>query len=245
MILSLSSLNSPTFRSLLVLVASLVLSACAKDPSQEVPQAKLTNVASQEAKTQPSSSDSTSTSKADSASNTETTSSPKSSAALPLGGEIVFIGSKVTGSHTNRFKTWSGSVTLGQNQSLDGAQFNFEVDTASVEADYLDPKPWSGKLRKHFLSADFFDVQNHPKATFVSSSLKKLKDQKYSVKGILTIRGQSKEITFPATITQNGGFEASTEFSINRKEYNIMYNGKADDLIREGVVLKITLKAKS
>ena len=201
----------------------LLLSACAKDPSQNVPQAKLTDVSTQTGK--PSTSSQSSIQKTNThqspATSQKENSSQKVGQSLPLEGEIVFIGSKVTGSHTNRFKTWKGSVIMGQNQSLDGAQFEFEVETASVEADYLDPKPWSGKLRKHFLSADFFDVQNHPKATFVSSALKQIKDQKYSVVGILTIRGQSKEITFPATITQNGGFEASTEFSINRKEYNI------------------------
>ena len=168
--------------------------------------------------------------------------SHSSSQGMSLTGDIVFIGSKVTGSHTNRFKNWTGNVRL--RGPIENAQFNFTVQTASVEADYLDPKPWSGKLQKHFLSADFFDVQNHPTATFVSSAIKKKKDDQYQVTGILTIRGQSKEISFPATINSYNGFNATAEFSINRKEYNIMYDGKADDLIREGVVLKINLKAK-
>ena len=221
------------------IVLSGMCIACAQDPSQNVPKAQVKDVSSQTSPVE----------KSNSSSASEKTSTPKSSSTLSpsaqkmaLSGEIIFIGSKVTGSHTNRFKTWTGEVNLGS--SLEEAKFKFTVQTASVEADYLNPKPWSEKLRKHFLSADFFDAQNHPTATFVSSSLKKQAGDQYQVTGTLTIRGQSKEISFPAKIKQDKGFNASTEFSINRKEYNIMYNGKADNLIRDGVVLKINLRTE-
>jgi hypothetical protein len=32
------------------------------------------------------------------------------------------------------------------------------------------------------------------------------------------------------------------EFAINRKDFGIVYAGKADDLIRDGVVIKLSLK---
>ena len=32
------------------------------------------------------------------------------------------------------------------------------------------------------------------------------------------------------------------EFAINRKDFGLLYPGKADDLIRDGVVIKLTLK---
>ncbi len=35
--------------------------------------------------------------------------------------------------------------------------------------------------------------------------------------------------------------KAKAEFTINRKEWGIVYAGKPDDLIRDGVVLKIDL----
>ena len=37
---------------------------------------------------------------------------------------------------------------------------------------------------------------------------------------------------------------ANIEFSLNRKEFDIMYPGKPDDLIRDDVVLKLTFASK-
>ncbi len=34
----------------------------------------------------------------------------------------------------------------------------------------------------------------------------------------------------------------NAEFAINRKDFGIVYAGKADDLIRDGVVIKLALK---
>ena len=59
------------------------------------------------------------------------------------------------------------------------------------------------------------------------------------------IRGIEKEISFPAQLTAGeAGFKGAIEFSLNRKDFEMMYTGKADDLIRDGVVLKLTLAAK-
>ena len=120
------------------LVLSILLcSACAKDPSQDVPQAQVssTTETSNQAATAASakSKQPTPSATAESA-NPANDQSATSGSSMKLTGEIVFIGSKVTGSHTNRFKTWTGSVTLGEGQSLAGAQFQFSVETASVEA---------------------------------------------------------------------------------------------------------------
>ena len=57
-----------------------------------------------------------------------------------------------------------------------------------------------------------------------------------AVTGTLTIRGTAKDVTFPATIKlDNGKVDASTEFSINRKDFGLVYKGKPDDLIRDVV----------
>jgi len=53
-----------------------------------------------------------------------------------------------------------------------------------------------------------------------------------------------KSISFPATIQVSpDSVSANAEFSINRKDFGINYPGKADDLIRDGVVIKLTIKA--
>ncbi|MEE2756371.1 MAG: YceI family protein, partial [Myxococcota bacterium] len=114
---------------------------------------------------------------------------------------------------------------------------------ASVVVDYKNPRPWSKKLESHLKSHDFFHSQAVPKAEFVSSSVTKggmNGTGTHVITGKMSIRGTIREISFPATMSLDGGtFKAKAEFSIRRKRFNIIYPGKPDDLIRDRVVLKL------
>jgi polyisoprenoid-binding protein YceI len=154
------------------------------------------------------------------------------------GSTIGFIGSKVTGKHEGKFEKISGKITLADGKAEGGA-VNFDVETASVKTD-------QGDLDTHLKKSDFFDVEKYPKATFVSTAIKPggEKGATHMVTGDLDLRGVKKSITFPATITITP--EAATgvaEFSINRKDFGIVIEGKKDDFIRDDVLMKITLKA--
>ena len=61
------------------------------------------------------------------------------------------------------------------------------------------------QFRAHVLSADFFDVENHPQVTFVSDDVQLADDGTATVTGDLTIRG----VTQPATAT--GTWQAPSE----------------------------------
>lgn len=154
-------------------------------------------------------------------------------------GNIGFVGAKVTKSHVGSFGEWKGSFTV-DGDTLKAV--DFEVQTASVTTD-------SEKLINHLKSADFFDVANHPTATFKSSTVtagapadSKLAGATHTVEGDLTLRGTTRRITFPAVVAVSPtSVTASTEFSINRKDFKIEYPGKPDDLIRDDVLLQISL----
>lgn len=163
--------------------------------------------------------------------------------AAPLTGTIGFVGSKVTGSHTGDFKKWTGSVTLAGGKA-EGGKLEFTVQTASVVADEASRNDWTAKLEEHLKSPDFFDVAKFPTASFTSTEIKAGgSGGTHTIKGNLTLRGVTKVVTFPATIAVKGGeISGKTEFSINRKDFGLVYAGKADDLIRDGVVLKIDVK---
>ncbi len=161
-----------------------------------------------------------------------------------LSGTIGFIGSKVTGSHPCAFKTWSGSVVLAGGKAEGGA-LEFTVQTASVVADIDQRNDWSPKLEEHLKSPDFFDVARFPTASFRSTAIRSGGEGgSHTVTGDLTMHGVTKRITAPATIQVAAGkVTGKTEFSINRGDFGIVYAGKADDLIRDGVVLKIDVQA--
>jgi polyisoprenoid-binding protein YceI len=149
-----------------------------------------------------------------------------------------FVGSKVTGKHEGKFEKITGSITLASGKA-EGGRITVEADTASVKSD-------QEKLDGHLKSADFFDVEKFPKATFTSSQIKAGGDSgaTHTVTGELNLHGVKKTISFPATITVNAdAASGSAEFVINRKDFGIVYPGKQDDLIRDDVLLKLSLKA--
>ena len=91
------------------------------------------------------------------------------------------------------------------------------------------------------------DVEKFPKATFNSTKI--VHDASgsadaYTVTGNFDLHGVKKAITFPATIqVSQDDVTVKSEFTINRKDFGIMYAGKADDLVRDGVVIRLDIKA--
>ncbi|MBX3202138.1 MAG: YceI family protein [Labilithrix sp.] len=156
------------------------------------------------------------------------------------GSKVEWVGSKVTAKHDGGFNKFSGTVTL-----VDGAPEKSKVEV-EIETDSLF-SPDGDKLVGHLKSADFFDVAKFPKTTFSSTEVKKggEKGASHTVTGNLTLHGVTKSITFPATVkTTATGVDVDAEFAINRKDFGIVYAGKADDLIRDDVVIKLTIRSQ-
>ncbi len=162
---------------------------------------------------------------------------------VKLAGKIRFTGSKVTGSHFCDLKNSGGSLTLTGNDVTTGS-FSFEAETGKLHCDEGARNDWTPKLEGHLAGTDFFWSEKYPKATFVSKSIvaKVTPKTTHEITGDLTLRGVTKSIVFGATIKADAKtVSGAVEFSINRKDFGIEYAGKADDLIRDNVVLKVDL----
>lgn len=122
-----------------------------------------------------------------------------------------------------RFTKWSGEVSFDpENPKASSVQVNIEpasVDTADAQRD--------GHLR----SADFFDVEKFPQATFRSTKVEGAGDDKYRVTGDLTLHGVTRPVVFEALHEGTGkdpwggeraGFSAS--LSIDRREFGLQWN---------------------
>jgi len=153
----------------------------------------------------------------------------------PAASSIGFVGSKLTGDHTGSFKTFTGEATVA---GATPTSVRFTVETGSVESD-------DEKLTGHLKSPDFFDVEKYPKAEFVSTAIAAKTaagGATHEVTGDLDLHGQKKSISFPATITvDERSAKGTAEFKINRKDFQIVYPGMPDDLIKDEVLLKISL----
>ncbi|MEO5915766.1 MAG: YceI family protein [Luteolibacter sp.] len=151
--------------------------------------------------------------------------------------QVNFIGSKVTKSHPGGFKSFTGYFTLKDGAPV-GNDHKVVIDMKSAFAD-------SEKLTGHLKSPDFFDVEKFPEATFDVTGFKKDSDTTYTVSGNFTLHGQTKNISFPTTVSQTGDtVKIDAKFDINRKDFGIVYAGMADDLIRDQVVIELKLEAK-
>ncbi len=216
----------------LALSFSLLMTAC-EDPAANKPKAQTTD------STTNSAAKNTNAATGNTASNAG---APAATGALPLTPEnskIEFTGSKVTGKHDGGFKEFSGNIDL-VNKKPEESKVSVEIDVNSVYTD-------ADGLTDHLKTADFFDVAKYPKATFTSTKIvpdsAKGADN-YTVTGDFNLHGQTKSITFPAKITVSDAEVAvETEFSINRKDFGIVYTGKTDDLIRDDVVIKLNLRS--
>lgn len=122
-----------------------------------------------------------------------------------------------------RFDKFDGKVST-PGATLDNAQFNFSVQTESINTG-VEPRD------KHLKSADFFDVEKFPSMKFESTSLVKGKNNNYTLKGKLTVKDVTKEVSIPVTfggVTKNqqgkdvAGLQA--KFTVNRLDYNIKYD---------------------
>ena len=155
------------------------------------------------------------------------------------GSKLAFVGAKITRKHDGSFGTFSGTVQL-----VDGnpekSTVNADIDIASLATD-------TDQLTGHLKTPDFFDAAKFTKAHFTSTSVRAggEKGATHTVTGNLELHGVTKSLSFPATIKVNGdSLDADAEFAINRKDFGLVYPGKPDDLIKDEVLIKLTIRAK-
>lgn len=140
---------------------------------------------------------------------------------------VTWKGSKPTGSHNGVVGLASGLLDI-ENGTLKSGEFT--IDMTSISCSDLEAGNGKEKLEGHLKSPDFFDVEKFPTAKFeVASS--EMKDGKLQVTGNLTLRGTTKSITIPATISEADGMATfkSDVFSIDRTDFGVTYSSKKFD----------------
>lgn len=147
---------------------------------------------------------------------------------------IAFVGSKVTGSHDGGFKRFAGTLSVADGKIVPPSKVTIQMESLWADQE---------RLTNHLKSPDFFDVANIPTAEFAVISMRETADGP-EITGNLTLHGVTKSITFNPEITiTDSEVSLKAEFDIMRFDFGIVYKGKADDLIRDEVVIKLDVKA--
>ena len=144
-----------------------------------------------------------------------------------------------------RFKDFAGTIRYDE----------ADVSKASVE--------FAGKIESidtgvdarnaHLRTADFFDAVKYPEMTFKSTRVERRAQDQYVLHGDFTLKGVTKQISFPFTITGaikdaqgNTRFGVAAQTTIDRRDYGItwgkpMANGGLD--VGNEVMIDLQLEA--
>lgn len=121
---------------------------------------------------------------------------------------------KVVGGHVGHIAIKEGTVKVNGSAVTGGT---FVIDMPSLVCTD------NARVTTHLLNADFFDVEKFPTATFVITKVEN-SGPKATVTGKLTIKGITKDLTFPANIAVNGNtVTTKATVIVNRLEYDIRF----------------------
>ena len=109
------------------------------------------------------------------------------------------------------------------------------------------------KRDNHLKSPDFFDIEKFPTATFKSTKIEKVADNKLKVTGDLTMHGVTKSVTLDTDLTS----EIKNPFSgantralsatgmVNRQDFGLAWKSQAVEAVKVvGDEVKITIEAE-
>jgi polyisoprenoid-binding protein YceI len=106
---------------------------------------------------------------------------------------------------------------------------------------------------EHLRSADFFDAENHPELTFVSTAIEPIDDDTFRVTGDLTLHGTTNEVVLDAEVqgtdtdpwgNDRVGLEVTGQ--LKRGDYGMTFSqalGSGNALVSDKVKLTLDISA--
>lgn len=122
------------------------------------------------------------------------------------------------------FERFGASIQFDPSR-LEAAKATLELQLDSIDTGLAEAnEDVKGKI--------WFDTATHPMATFKSAGFKALGDNRYEVAGTLTIKGRSRNVSAPFTLTPTGNTaEVEGAFTLKRSDFGIGEGEWADVVI--------------
>lgn len=144
-----------------------------------------------------------------------------------------------------RFADVRGTIRL-DGDDLTQASVEAEIATASIDTR-------QEQRDAHLRSPDFFEVEKYPAIAFRSTSVERVKNDRYRITGDLTIRDVTREVVLEGTDEGRGrdpwggdrlGFSATT--TIDRRDFGLTWNQALETggvLVSNEIKIAIDLEA--
>lgn len=174
--------------------------------------------------------------------------------ALTEGSELNWEGKKAAYGHTGTISVSSGEFKVEGGTITGGS---FEIDMTSITNADLEADDEKEKLVGHLSSADFFNAEEFPTASFTIKSVSAaegMEGASHKIVGDFTLKGKTNEITIPAMVTEEDGMiMTKAKFTINRALWNVEFNSPdfpafanlaADKIISNEIGIEFDLTAE-
>jgi len=131
------------------------------------------------------------------------------------------------------FKEMEGEIDFDA-ANLDGCKFDLKIDVSSISTG-------NGMQNKKAQTEEWFNAKKFPMIKFVSTKVEK-KGNDYNIVGNLTLKGVTKTMTIPASVSESGSkITFKGTFSVNRLEYKV---GKKSDIVPDGMKISYSVSAE-
>lgn len=159
---------------------------------------------------------------------------------------VYWLGTKPSGSHKGTFRFAEGQLFVTDSTVTSG---QFTIDINSLKNTDLSDANMRKNLENELRDENFFEAGKFPVAKFEITEVSKyrpsdtsasvlLKDATHMIKGNLTIKAITKNITFPAKISmQEGKVHAEANFNIDRTQWGMTY--RADKSLQDKLINSI------
>ncbi|MFM8962308.1 MAG: YceI family protein [Sphingomonadales bacterium] len=132
------------------------------------------------------------------------------------------------------FKIMEGEIDFDE-KDLSNANFDFKIDIRSISTG-------NGMMTKKAQTAEWFDTAKYPYAKFKSTKVEKKEGSTYNINGNLTIKGNTKAVTVPATYSKaNGKVIFKGTFYVNRMDFKV---GKKSDAVPDQMKVNFEIPAQ-
>ncbi len=141
-------------------------------------------------------------------------------------------------SHSGTLKFTAGSIETKGNE-ITGGSFTVDMTSMQPTDENYDPskEQTPEKLVGHLSSAEFFDVESHPSATFVITG-----SSAEGITGDLTIRGITNSETV-TNVTSDGKGNFSGNLVFDRKKYDVAWDSPMKEMVLSNEIsLTVNLK---